>query len=84
LRNFLGWGSCRRVFADRRVPIQSLLKLDESRLSAEVSGVIRTVHKRQFFVGVIAEREYQAVKAESFFKEINSELDRKPFIPDQK
>jgi CO/xanthine dehydrogenase Mo-binding subunit len=59
-----------------------LLKLDESRLSAEVSGVIRTVINGSF-VGVIAEREYQAVKAESFLRN-HSEWTESPLLPDQK
>ncbi len=44
-----------------------LVSLDESGLRKEVSGVIKTVIKGSF-VGVITEREYQAIKAEQYLK----------------
>jgi len=45
-----------------------LISLDDTGLKSEVSGIIKTVRKGSF-VGVIAEREYQAVKAEKYLKE---------------
>ncbi|MBN3519767.1 xanthine dehydrogenase family protein molybdopterin-binding subunit [Algoriphagus lutimaris] len=44
-----------------------LTSIDLDGLSAEVSGVLKTVVKGNF-VGVITEREYQAVKAERYLK----------------
>ena len=44
-----------------------LISLDETGLKTEVSGIIKTVRKGSF-VGVITEREYQAVKAEQFLR----------------
>lgn len=45
----------------------SLTSIDLDGLSSEVSGVLKTVVKGNF-VGVITEREYQAVKAERYLK----------------
>ena len=45
-----------------------LISLDDTGLKSEVSGIIKTVRKGSF-VGVITEREYQAVKAEKYLKE---------------
>ncbi len=45
-----------------------LLKVDESGLSSNVSGVLKTLVNGSF-IGVIAEREYQAVKAEKYLRE---------------
>ncbi|MDI1322685.1 MAG: molybdopterin-dependent oxidoreductase [Algoriphagus sp.] len=58
-----------------------LVKLDESGLSSQVSGVIKTVIKSSF-IGVITEREYQAVKAERYLK-ANSEWSTGTDFPDQ-
>jgi len=59
-----------------------LVKLDESGLSTEVSGVTKTVINGSF-VGVITEREYQAVKAVDFLRN-HSEWTVGSFFPDQK
>ncbi|MEQ8421661.1 MAG: molybdopterin-dependent oxidoreductase [Arenibacter algicola] len=45
-----------------------LISLDDTGLKSEVSGIIKTVRKGSF-VGVITEREYQAVKAEQYLKD---------------
>ena len=45
-----------------------LISLDDTGLKSEVSGIIKTVRKGSF-VGVITEREYQAVKAEKYLKD---------------
>ncbi|XOV94149.1 MAG: molybdopterin cofactor-binding domain-containing protein [Bacteroidota bacterium] len=45
-----------------------LKKIDTSGLEAEVSGVVK-IHVEGSFIGVITEREFQAVKAERFLKE---------------
>ena len=62
--------------------LSKLMKLDESGLLAEVSGVIKTVINGSF-VGVITEREYQAVKAVGFLRN-HSEWTSGPLFPDQK
>lgn len=59
-----------------------LVKLDDSGLNTEVSGVIKTVVNGSF-VGVITEREYQAVKAVDFLRN-HSEWISGSFFPDQK
>ena len=48
-----------------------LMKVDDSNLMKEVAGVVKTV-KIGDFIGVITEREYQAVRAEKYLR-INSE-----------
>lgn len=45
-----------------------LISLDDTGLKSEVSGIIKTVRKGSF-VGVITQREYQAVKAEKYLKD---------------
>ncbi|WP_296701898.1 molybdopterin cofactor-binding domain-containing protein [Algoriphagus sp.] len=44
-----------------------LLSIDQSDLTSQVSGVLKT-HINGSFVGVIAEREYQAIQAENFLR----------------
>lgn len=58
-----------------------LVSLDESGLSTEVSGVIKTVINGSF-IGVLTEREYQAVKAERYLR-ANSEWTLGTTFPDQ-
>ena len=55
-----------------------LISLDESGLRKEVSGVIKTVIKGSF-VGVITEREYQAIKAEQYLKNHSAWTATAPF-----
>ena len=55
-----------------------LVSLNETGLKDEVSGVIKTVVKGSF-VGVITEREHQAVKAEKYLKNNSEWTDSKPF-----
>lgn len=45
-----------------------LLKVDESGLTSNVSGILKTVVNGSF-IGVITEREYQAVKAEAYLRQ---------------
>ncbi|PZX55785.1 xanthine dehydrogenase family protein molybdopterin-binding subunit [Algoriphagus chordae] len=59
-----------------------LINLDESGLSSEVSGIVKTVVNGRF-VGVITEREYQAVKAESYLNR-HSKWTPNPAFPEQK
>ena len=59
-----------------------LVKLDASGLEAEVSGVLKTVVNGSF-VGVITEREFEAVKAVNFLRN-HSEWTTGSFLPDQK
>jgi nicotinate dehydrogenase subunit B len=58
-----------------------LVKVDDSGIASEVLGVIKTVVNGSF-VGVIAEREYQAVKAEQYLRDHSEWTDTAPF-PDQ-
>ena len=58
-----------------------LLKVDESGLRSNVSGVLKTVVNGSF-VGVITEREYQAVKAEKYLQE-HCEWARSSMIEDK-
>lgn len=60
----------------------NLVNLETSKLSTEVSGVIKTVVKGSF-VGVITEREYQAVKAERYLR-THSEWSSTTIFPAQK
>ncbi|WP_339878197.1 molybdopterin cofactor-binding domain-containing protein [uncultured Algoriphagus sp.] len=60
----------------------TLTKVGDSGLSSEVAGAIKTVVNGSF-LGVIAEKEYQAVKAERYLKE-HSEWSASPSFPDQK
>ncbi len=55
-----------------------LLTLDENGLMAEVPGVIKTVVKGSF-VGVITEREHQAIKAEQYLKNHSEWTTSAPF-----
>ncbi len=45
-----------------------LIRIDESGLTGKVSGIIKTVVNGNF-IGVITEREYQAVKAEKYLRQ---------------
>ena len=58
-----------------------LLKVDVSGLRSNVSGVLKTVVNGSF-VGVITEREYQAVKAEKYLQE-HCEWARSSMIEDK-
>ncbi|MEQ9378234.1 MAG: molybdopterin-dependent oxidoreductase [Imperialibacter sp.] len=59
-----------------------LVKVDESGLATAVPGVIKTVVNGGF-VGVIAEKEYQAVKAERYLRE-HAEWEDNTSLPEQK
>ncbi len=58
-----------------------LVKVDESGLVAAVPGVIKTVVNGSF-LGVITEREYQAVKAERYLRE-NTQWNDATSFPEQ-
>ena len=58
-----------------------LLKVDAANMASNVAGVIKTLVNGSF-VGVIAEREYQAVKAEQYLRDHSEWTDAAPF-PDQ-
>ncbi|SFB52342.1 xanthine dehydrogenase family protein molybdopterin-binding subunit [Algoriphagus aquimarinus] len=58
-----------------------LVKIDGSGLSTAISGIIKTVVNGSF-VGVITEREYQAVKAEAYLRK-HSEWTTSPSFPKQ-
>lgn len=55
-----------------------LVSLNETGLKDEVSGIIKTVVKGSF-VGVISEREHQAVKAEQYLRNNSEWTSSKPF-----
>ncbi|MBC8769549.1 xanthine dehydrogenase family protein molybdopterin-binding subunit [Arenibacter sp. BSSL-BM3] len=55
-----------------------LLTLDETGLKAEVPGVLKTVVKGSF-VGVITEREHQAIKAEQYLRNHSEWTTSAPF-----
>jgi nicotinate dehydrogenase subunit B len=59
-----------------------LAKVDESGLATAIPGVIKTVVNGSF-VGVIAEKEYQAVKAERHLRE-HTEWEGNTLFPEQK
>ncbi len=56
-------------------------KVDDSGLSTAISGIIKTVVNGSF-VGVITDREYQAVKAEAYLRK-HSEWTTSPSFPKQ-
>jgi len=58
-----------------------LVKVDDSGLSTAISGIIKTVVNGSF-VGVITDREYQAVKAEVYLRK-HSEWTPSPSFPKQ-
>lgn len=58
-----------------------LVKVDDSGLSTAISGIIKTVVNGSF-VGVITDREYQAVKAEAYLRK-HSEWTPSPSFPKQ-
>ncbi|WP_339705908.1 molybdopterin cofactor-binding domain-containing protein [Algoriphagus aquimarinus] len=58
-----------------------LVKVDDSGLSTAISGIIKTVVNGSF-VGVITDREYQAVKAEAYLRKY-SEWTPSPSFPNQ-
>ncbi|WP_339758038.1 xanthine dehydrogenase family protein molybdopterin-binding subunit [Algoriphagus aquimarinus] len=58
-----------------------LVKVDDSGLSTAISGIIKTVVNGSF-VGVITDREYQAVKAEAYLRK-HSEWTPTPSFPKQ-
>jgi CO/xanthine dehydrogenase Mo-binding subunit len=55
-----------------------LITLDETGLKSEVPGIIKTVVKGSF-VGIIAEREHQAIKAELYLKKHSEWTTSSPF-----
>ncbi|MEQ9101545.1 MAG: molybdopterin-dependent oxidoreductase [Imperialibacter sp.] len=59
-----------------------LAKVDESGLATAIPGVIKTVVNGSF-IGVIAEKEYQAVKAEQYLRE-HAEWEDNTSLPEQK